>query len=315
MLCYAITGSAIMRQPPATPLPMKPVARHTTLLLAHVSGTTRLVGRMGESEAAYAIERCVSRMERVIAGNRGRVLKTAGGDLLAAFDDAEAAGHAALEIRQRVAALPPVSGSKLSVRIGLHAGPDDGAMGESAETARRVASLARADQILVSAVLADQLPGHSTLLLHPRADLGLVEERESSFGLSEIDWDAGQPLRQKGATDRATSPRPAAGLRVHYRGATFVLDEQVALLTLGRDPSCELRIIDRKASRHHGLIENRRGRFFFIDNSTNGSYVSTGRAQDAALRRREVELKGSGRIYFGATRKDPEADFAEFEHI
>ena len=313
MLCYALSGSAIMRRPPAAPSPMKPHHRHTTLLLAHVSGANRLVGRMGESEAAYAIERCVARMERVIASCRGRVLKTAGGDLLAAFDDAEAAGHAALDIRQRVAALPPVSGLKLSVRIGLHAGPDDGAMGESAETARRVASLARADQILVSSVLADQLPGHSTLHLHPRADLGLVEERESSFGLSEIDWDAAQ--RPTASNGGETGARPATKLRVHYRGATFVLDEEAVLLTLGRDPSCALRIVDRKASRHHGLIENRRGRFFYIDNSTNGSYVSTGRAQDSALRRREVELKGSGRIYFGATRKDPEADFAEFERI
>jgi hypothetical protein len=294
---------------------MKPVPRHTTLLLAHVSGTSRLAGRMGESEAAYAIERCVARMERVIAGCHGRVLKAAGSDLLAAFDDVEAAGHAALDIRQRVAALPPVSGLKLSVRIGLHAGPDDGAMGESAETARRVASLARADQILVSSVLADQLPGHSTLHLHARADLGLVEERESSFGLSEIDWEDDQPLRRSAGKGSEAGARPVARLRVHYRGATFVLDEEVALLTLGRDPSCDLRIVDRKASRHHGLIENRRGRFFYIDDSTNGSYVSTGRAQDAALRRREAELKGSGRIYFGATRKDPEADFAEFERI
>lgn len=310
MLCYALAGNAIMPHLSARPPTMPPVPHHNILMLAHVSGSNRLADRMGETEAAYAIERCVKRMERVIAGCGGRVIKTAGGDLLAAFDDAEAASNAALDIRQRVAELPPVSGHKLSVRIGLHAGPDDGAMGESAETARRVASLARADQILVSAMLAAQLPRESTLLLHPRADLGLIEERESSFGLSEIDWEAG-------ASNRRGPPpvRPAARLRVHYRGAAFVLDTAAPALTLGRDPGCELRIIDRKASRQHGRIEYRDGRYFYVDSSTNGSFLSAGRSQEAALRRREIELKGSGRIYFGATRKDPEADFAEFEHF
>jgi hypothetical protein len=33
------------------------------------------------------------------------------------------------------------------------------------------------------------------------------------------------------------------------------------------------------------------------------------------VRRREIELKGSGRICFGGSASDPKADFAEFEHL
>ncbi|HYO26771.1 MAG TPA: hypothetical protein VER68_00740, partial [Azonexus sp.] len=39
-----------------------------TVLFADVSGSARLFERLGDTEAAYAVERCVKRMERSIAG-------------------------------------------------------------------------------------------------------------------------------------------------------------------------------------------------------------------------------------------------------
>ena len=74
-------------------------------------------------------------------------------------------------------------------------------------------------------------------------------------------------------------------------------------------------IVDRKASRSHGRVERRNNSYFYIDSSTNGSYVSVGGQNEVMVRRREIELKGSGRISFGGSASDPKADFAEFEHL
>ena len=40
-----------------------------------------------------------------------------------------------------------------------------------------------------------------------------------------------------------------------------------------------------------------------------GTYVPS------PVRRKEIELKGNGRISFGASMSDPKADFADFEHL
>ncbi|MGA9960704.1 MAG: adenylate/guanylate cyclase domain-containing protein, partial [Azonexus sp.] len=92
------------------------------VLFADVSGSARLFERLGDTEAAYAVERCVKRMERSIAGQGGRTVNVSGGELLAAFESAEEACHAAVNMQLRVSKLPPVSGLKLTIRIGLHVG-------------------------------------------------------------------------------------------------------------------------------------------------------------------------------------------------
>ena len=42
----------------------------------------------------------------------------------------------------------------------------------------------------------------------------------------------------------------------------------------GRDPGNDFVIADKMASRVHGKIERRRERFYYVDQSTNGTYVT-----------------------------------------
>ncbi|MDX2176588.1 MAG: HD domain-containing protein [Candidatus Sumerlaeia bacterium] len=54
-----------------------------------------------------------------------------------------------------------------------------------------------------------------------------------------------------------------------------VLDAPTRRLSVGRDPSCDLRIDDPKVSRLHGWLETRDGEFYFTDNkSTNGTFLN-----------------------------------------
>lgn len=90
------------------------------VLVANIVGSSGLHERLGDAEAHQAVERCLNRMERAAVACKGRVVKVLGDELMVAFDSAEAARHAADEMRRRIHALPPVSGMVLAIRVGFH---------------------------------------------------------------------------------------------------------------------------------------------------------------------------------------------------
>ena len=300
-------------------------------MFADVSGSARLFQRIGDTEAAYAVERCVKRMERSIAGYRGQTVKISGGELVAAFESAEDACQAAINMQLRVSKLPPVSGLKLTIRIGVHVGVIDAggavpseeiitaATNKAVTGARNIAGLARIDQIVASSLFIRELPKRSAILSRVMPDLGRLKEGDRSFDLSEVDWLTHEEQHQKHGVIMDPTPSQILGgvdrLCIRYRGNAFLLDEKSPTLTLGRGPASKLLIIDHKASRAHGRIERRTNSYFYIDSSTNGSYVSLGTQKEILVRQGEIELKGSGRICFGASGRDPKADYAEFEHL
>ncbi|MBE9568388.1 MAG: FHA domain-containing protein, partial [Proteobacteria bacterium] len=69
--------------------------------------------------------------------------------------------------------------------------------------------------------------------------------------------------------------------------------------TFGRDAQCDQVVDSSLVSRVHAKIENRRGKFLLIDESTNGSYIKNGSNHSLFLRREEVILNGEGVISFG----------------
>ena len=297
--------------------------RRMILMFADVSDSARLFERLGDTEASYAVERCLKRMERAIAGYGGRTINVSSDGLLAVFESAEKACHAAVDMQSRVSKLPPVSGLKLTIRIGLHVGnlnaDEETVTGSTVEMAGRIAGKARIDQILASSLLIDELPRQTLILTRAMPDLGSIEEGGASFGLAEVDWLNHEDHQRKyGVTFDATPGQFLADINrlcIRYHGNAYLLDEKSPFLTLGRDPSSKLQIADRKASRAHGRIERRNNCHFYVDSSTNGSYVISGGQGEIMVRRKEIELKGNGRISFGASMSDPKADFVDFEHL
>ena len=79
---------------------------------------------------------------------------------------------AAIDMQLRVADLPPISGLKLTIRIGLHCGEIveqfDTVLGEAVNTTARITGMARVDQILASKQLADLLPSTCLKIMSSR---------------------------------------------------------------------------------------------------------------------------------------------------
>lgn len=291
------------------------------LIFADLCASVSLYEKLGENEALPAVERCVQRMQHAIALNQGKILQVAGDELSAVFNSADAAAQAAVEMQLRIDELPALSGHKLAVRIGLDFGvltDQAGATnGEVLKSAARVAGIAQAGEILSGKALVQALSPHTFLAFRPKPEQAPVLEHKPPLALYQLFW--------QGQFSANSSPAPvvmtqaddatAARLCVRYHGRAFLLDDKSPMLSLGRDPGNELVIQDRKASRLHARIERRADRYYFVDISTNGSFVTAGGGQEVMVRRHDLLLEGRGRICFGSSSNDPSADCAEFEHL
>ncbi len=287
------------------------------VMFADISGSSALFERLGNKEAMHAVERCLKRMNRSIEGYRGQTLQIVGDELLARFDSAEDACQAAIDMQQRIADLPPVSGHKLNIRIGLHAGMvtelDGKISGEVVTNTARIAGISRSTQILGSSALVDELAKHGiNTAATPAPELGSITENGARVELFYIQWPG------HGIAPESLGPQsilPGARLCIRYRGKPHILDAKNPVLTLGRDLNSKLIIEDRKASRQHARIEKRESGYYLVDSSSNGSFVSIAGRQEIMLRKHELMLEGSGRICFGTSGNDPAADGADFEFL
>lgn len=288
------------------------VERKLTVLFADVSGSTKLYEKLGDAEALRAVDRCLKRMERAIDGFRGRLVKTVGDEIMAVFETAEDAFQAAVEMQLRVSDLPPVSGVKLAIRVGFHSGSVSEEAGEvtgdTVNAAARIVGGAKSEQILASLHTVNALPHLLRESVHA-VEIG----GHDSGGIFEVAWR--HPDEQAAKPAPAPAQRLSRKLCVRYRGRAYLLDEKTPFLTLGRDQGNDLIIEDRKASRLHARIERRGDKFVYVDQSTNGSYITLAGEPEMMLRRHELPLSGSGSVCFGSSANDPLADCAQFEPL
>ena len=133
-----------------------------TLLFTDIEGSTEKWEQAPE-RMAQALARHDELVRAAVEAHRGRVVKTTGDGVYAAFADAVDCMEAAIAIQQSVADPARTAGMALSIRCGLHAGPalerDRDLFGGTANRAARVMGLAYGGQVLVSQTVADRITG------------------------------------------------------------------------------------------------------------------------------------------------------------
>jgi len=284
---------------------IKEGGRLATVLFADVSGSTKLYETAGDAVALETINRIIAEMRRCTEAAGGRVVKTIGDEVMALFSTPEAAASAASQIQMQTDIMPGVAGMKLGVRIGFHSGPviqkDNDVFGDTVNLAARLVAQATREQIITSAETAQEL-GEG----YKERTRGLyaitVKGKADDIGLCELIW------RYDGATTVVLRPKSAAAkpktvmIRLKYRGKELVRRRDNDSVTLGRDETSGLQIMEDKCSRHHCTIERRGDKFVLKDHSTNGTYVTIGEEDEVLLQRDEVALRKTGWISFGQTR-------------
>ena len=129
-----------------------------TLLFTDIEGSTEKWEQEPE-RMAHALARHDVLLRAAVEAHRGRVIKTTGDGIYAAFAHAVDCVETAIAIQQSVADPAATAGMPLSVRCGLHAGPalerDNDFFGSTINRAARIMGLAYGGQVLASQALAD----------------------------------------------------------------------------------------------------------------------------------------------------------------
>jgi len=72
------------------------------VLVADETVSIALQEKLGSSEARRAVERCLNRIERAAVAHRGRLIKSAGDQVMVVFGSAEEGLLAACDMQQKV---------------------------------------------------------------------------------------------------------------------------------------------------------------------------------------------------------------------
>ena len=289
------------------------MSKSVGVLFADIAGSTRLYDTLGDAPAKRMIDECLTLMRDASARYGGRVVKTIGDELMCVLPDADSTCLAATDMQLKITALPAAAGVQRAIRAGFHVGAvieeSNDVFGDTVNVAARMASLAKANQIMTTRAAVDLLSPILRSGTRPIAALS-VKGKGDDVEVCEVLWQATEELTMATASTLA-----AAGnveLQLRHVGKVQRLTQANVGVFLGRDASCEVLVADRMASRVHARIELRRDKFYLIDQSTNGTFVMVRGEPEMVLRREEVMLRASGQIALGHSVSDASAELVEF---
>jgi adenylate cyclase len=288
-------------------------ASEAAVLFADVSGSTKLYETAGNAIAHAAVESCVNIMRQKTQAAKGRVVKTIGDEVMSVFSSADDAADAAIEMQIAISELPAVGNTTLGIRIGFSYGPvverEGDVFGDAVNLASRLAAVATKGQIITARETVMRMS--PMLKASTRAITTIqVMGKSQEIQVYELMWQQSEDMTTLASHKPVFKPRNTT-LRLKLQDTELVLSAERPSLAIGRDPSAELIVRERMASRAHGKIERRLDKFILTDHSANGTFVTIEGDKEIILRREEFTLRGHGWIAFGQSRSGA-TDMVEF---
>jgi len=266
-----------------------------------------------DAKAGHPLERRLNRLERITASYRGRVDGQTRNTLQMTFDTADAALLSACEMQHRCAVLPQVAKQRLALRIGIHQGLIRQRARDGADNTQDIAMrLAVADDgIVISELVVQSLNPELRELTRPFDDVPV------DLAVHKVDWRREIPSAAFGGesfwpANMASNP---AGpyLVLHHGLKTIEATQESPLVTVGRDPTSDLVIVDFFVSRNHCLLERQAKYIVLTDTSTNGTSVLPDIGEEFLVKNNFVVLKGKGLLFFGRPFKGERRGAVRFE--
>jgi adenylate cyclase len=274
------------------------------ILFADVSGSTKLFEQRGDVEARRIIAAVLDALTKVCNSHGGKVIKTIGDEIMCTFPGAMNGVIAATDMQKRIAHDMVFVRDNLGIRIGLHHGDtlveENDVYGDAVNTAARMASLAKREQIVTTATTLKGLTNAGNIRSR---SLGRARVSGKLLPIEIVDVIWQEDISNITTVQRAIriddGGTTNVKLTLRYRGQVLELNENSQPFTMGRDASNSLVIDAEWVSRTHALIEFKKGYFVISDRSTNASYVKLGDDDELRLHRDEVHLRKSGAISLG----------------
>ena len=273
------------------------------VLFADISSSAVLYESLGNVEALKLVSRCISVLSGIVSDHCGTIINTIGDEVMCTFPGAEEALQAAIAIQKSQESFRidlPDSSVTLNIRIGIHWGPvikqNYDVFGDAVSVAARVIGLAKPGQIFATSQTIDALP--KACGLDARCiDRAMVKGKNGESVIFEVVWED-QTQTMISSNDETMQ---VIYCRLHIRQGEkeLYVDSNRPFVTFGRQIENDFVVDDVIASRMHGRIEVRRGKFVLIDQSTNGTYVSQEGKNPVFVHNDEIVLSAHGIISLG----------------
>ncbi len=277
-----------------------PKQEEFTIMFADVVDSTGLYEKLGDVDAQFVIAQVLGIVRDMVQRNHGRVIKSAGDDILCLFHKADYALNASISIQETLADEMIMDDLYVSMHIGIHSGmgllTEGDVFGDTVNVAARVTNAAKSGQILTTKeTIARLSPGLDTCTR--RYDEVRVKGRMRQVEIFEVMWRNSSDVTGVLNLDRLNAVGTTLHLR--HRGREYELTSDKEPFIIGREPECELFIEGTMISRQHAVIEYYRSKFVLRDQSTNGTYIRPLGGQAFYIRREEIPLMGEGEISLG----------------
>ena len=276
---------------------MARLTRNKAVLFADVSESSALYLKLGDTAARNVINACMQAMSAIIPQYEGEVVKTLGDAILCMFPTADLALLAAGEMQAIVTNTRP-GNYPVSIHVGFHYGPvlieNSDVFGDTVNVAAYLAAVAMREQILITEATEHALS--PALKSSVRRIFNAVlkgSARESA--VYQVLWKTDRAdMTELNLDSSRVIPGDSGSLLVTCQGERIRIDQWRPSIRIGRAQECDLIVMDRYASRQHLTIRARRTRFYLIDHSVNGTFVTFDGAEEMHLLRGEVPLDRSG---------------------
>jgi class 3 adenylate cyclase len=287
------------------------------VLFADITGSTALFDAVGDGVARQIEREWLAQVAGLLPSFEGRLIKTIGDEVMCVFPDADKAVLAASAMQATVTSTPP-QGYELKLHIGLHYGEviEEGndVFGNTVNVAAYLTAVALPQQIAITdstfAMLSDALKTIARPIFRT-----VLKGQVGEATIYQVLWKNDNPeLTDSFFSTRKPMLLPGdhGGLLLEYRNQVIRLNHLLPRIVLGRDPSCEVVIEDRYASRQHARIELDGMNFYLIDRSINGTYVIFNDRPEISVLRRDVLLDGAGKISLGRSFEESPTEVITF---
>ncbi len=283
-----------------------PETKPLTILFADVSGSTKLFELRGDVAAREIIARVLDALTVVCHSHGGKVIKTIGDEIMCTYPSALQGLMAAVDMQKKLAHDPVFIKDNLAIRVGLHHGDtlveSNDVFGDAVNTAARMASHAKREQIVTTAMTTNSITSIGAIKVR---SLGTarVSGKLEPIDIVDVIWqeDTSNVTTVQRAIRLEDLQAVGAKLTLRYRGKVIEINSSAEPFMMGRDASNGLAVEGDWVSRNHAVIEFKRGYFMVSDRSTNGTFVKVGDDDEIRLHRDEIHLRKSGTISLGQT--------------
>jgi class 3 adenylate cyclase len=291
--------------------------KNKAVLFADISESGALYQKLGDVAARTIVNACMETLIAVLPRYEGELVKTLGDAVMCTFPTSDLAVRAAGEMQSAVTSTRP-GGHPVSIHIGLHFGPvlleNGDVFGDTVNVAAYITAVASRDQILTTEAtentLSPELKSGVRAVFHT-----VLKSTGRGSIVYQVLWRP-DPLdiTDLNVQSNRFIPGDSGSLLVTLKEERIRLGQWRPSIQIGRGGDCDLVVMDRFASRSHLTIRAMRTRFYLIDHSINGTFVTLKDGEEIHVLRSEMLLDRSGELSVGRSRAESPDDVITFEY-